>query len=355
MKGLPFWRVLLSVLGLALTIWFFIKVWSILIPFLLGLVLAYLIQPLVDRFVAMGLRRDRIVLLLYLGCLLSVLFASFWLVPTLIVEVNSSLESIPIYAKKFNAFNDQITLTINAWLARYMGKGTAHISLPFHVDKLASQFFSHIPENISSLAHFGMWIVIIPFVCYFGLAQGKNWMKTLFDWTPSDYVEHLLGLMAEVNATLGGYVRGQLLDAICVGSMTMAGLWVLGFEQAVLMGILSGLLNPIPFLAPILGGGLTLLLASFQGLPLSTLVGIVSLFLLVRLCDDFVFMPFVVGQRVRLHPVIMLFSILAGVEVGGFLGLVFAVPLAAITKVIVLAILNRRKVDLTLEAHHIVS
>lgn len=352
MRPITFWRAVFSILGLATVVFFIVHVWAILIPFLLGLVAAYLIQPLVDRFVAMGLRRDRTVLVLYLFLLFLVVLLGVWLIPLLVDELNAVFNAIPLYASKFNALNDHLNIELNRWMVRIMGKKAATISLPFRIDVLAERLVTGIPENISSLAHFGLWIFIIPFVCYFSLAQGKSWMNALFNWTPSDYVEHLLGLVAEVNATLGGYIRGQLLDSMCVGVMTMVGLWILGFKQAVLIGFLTALLNPVPFLAPVVGGFLTMLIAYFQGMGASAMVGILSLFLLVRLCDDFIFTPFIVGQNVKLHPVVMLFAILAGVEMGGFLGLVFAVPTAAIIKVVLSVMMSSRRRELRLVGHH---
>jgi predicted PurR-regulated permease PerM len=256
---------------------------------------------------------------------------------------------------KFNALNDTLTAELNKLIMRFAGRHAHPMSLPFKPEILADKFVSKIPENISSVAHAGLWVVILPFVCYFALAQGKEWMNELFNLTPSEYVENLLGLIAEINATLGGYIRGQLLDAMCVGVMTMFGLWILGFDQAVLMGVLVAILNPVPFLAPLVGGSLTLLAAYFQGMPMSSLIGIFCLFALVRLCDDFIFTPFIVGQSVKLHPVVMVFAILAGVEVGGFLGLVFAVPAAAVIKVILSIIVSNRRENLMLSQNHVVS
>ena len=342
-------------MALAFALIFVAQVWVVIVPFILGIVAAYLIQPLVDRFVAMGLRRDRTVLVLYATLLVTVVVLGFLIVPILISEANASLQSLPEYAAKFNALNDGVSAELNKGLARFMGHRAHPVTLPFRADILAERFVSTLPENISSVAHLGLWIFIIPFVCYFALAQGKEWITLLFNWTPSDYVENLLGLLAEVNATLGGYIRGQIMDALCVGTLTMAGLWMLGFDQAVLLGVLAGFLNPVPFLAPIVAGGLTLLIAYFHGMGVSSLIGIVCLFGLVRLCDDFLFTPFIVGQSVRLHPVVMLFAILAGVEVGGFLGLVFAIPVAAVLKVIFSAVLNSRRQNLVLGPNHIVS
>lgn len=354
MRTVVFWRAVFSVLALALAVAFIFQVWAVLVPFALGLMAAYLVHPLVDRFVAMGLRRDRTVLVLYVALVSVVMALGILLIPNLISEANKSLQSLPEYASKFNALNDNLSAELNKWLVRFKGHSAKTVVLPFRADVLVDRFVASIPENISSVAHIGMWIFIIPFVCYFALAQGKAWIKQLFDLTPSAYVENLLGLMAEVDATLGGYIRGQLLDALCVGTLTMAGLWFLGFDQSILIGLLVGFLNPVPFLAPIVGGSITLLMGYFQGMSASALIGIFILFVFVRLCDDFVFTPFIVGQSVQLHPVVMLFAILAGVEVGGFLGLVFAVPAAAVLKVILSAVVSDRRESALLGSGHIV-
>ncbi len=354
MKPVPFWRSVFSLLALAFALTFIFHVWAVVVPFVLGIAGAYLIQPLVDRFVSMGLRRDRTVLVLYMLILLTVVTLGIVFIPRMISEANASLQSLPAYAEKFNALNDGLSDSVNKWLARFKGPSAKTVTLPFRADALVERFVTSIPENISSLAHFGMWILIVPFVCYFSLANGKDWVKSIFDLTPSEYVENLLGLISEINASLGGYIRGQLLDGLCVGTLTMAGLWLLGFDQSILIGVLVGFLNPVPFLAPLVGGSLTLLMGYFQGMAPSALFGIFCLFVLVRLCDDFIFTPFIVGQSVRLHPVAMLFAILAGVEVGGLLGLVFAVPAAAILKVIFSVVLSGRRDNVLLGSSHIV-
>lgn len=355
MTKIKFWRAVFSLLALGTGLFFFFHVWNVLIPFILGVTIAYLIHPLVDRFVALGLRRDRTVIVLYAFLLGLVVMLGFLIIPPLLHEANSALSDLPAYAARLNALNDRWGAELSQLFQRYMGKKAHPIVLPFRVDHLLEGWVTELPGNILGFANAGLWIFIIPFVCFFALAQGKQWLDNLFDWTPSEYVENLLGLIAEVNATLGGYVRGQLLDSMCVGLLTMFGLWILGFNQAVLMGVLAAFLNPVPFLAPLVIGGLSFLLAYMQGMSGTALFGIFCLFVLVRLCDDFFFTPFIVGQSVRLHPLLMLFAILAGVEMGGFLGLVFAVPVAAIIKVVLSIMLRSRRERIVFENHHIVS
>jgi predicted PurR-regulated permease PerM len=200
-----------------------------------------------------------------------------------------------------------------------------------------------------------MWIVIIPFVSFYGLAEGRRWINLIFNATPSSYVESLLGLLAEVNATLGGYIRGQLLDALCVGALSTLGLWLLGVKQFVLIGVITAVLNPIPFLAPAVGGCLAIFLGHASGLPVGNLLGIVVLFFTVRLVDDFIFIPFIVGHSVQLHPAVMLFSVLAGFEIGGLLGLIFAIPVAAVFKVTLSIVLRQRQKNILTSVNSVLS
>ncbi len=355
MNPMRFWKAVFSLLALAIGLWVLVSVSSVLIPFLLGVMIAYLIHPLVDRFVAVGFRRDRTVVVLYLTFLGATCALVVWLLPLLIRETKDIIQQLPAYEISFNSMIQRFNAEQYKFTHHALGKKAPLMVLTFNAGNIVDLLLHKIPENALGFAHIGMWLLIIPFVSFFALSNGRDWIDMIFDWTPSEYVESLLGFLAEVNATLGGYVRGQILDAMCAGFATMIGLMVLGFDWAVLMGLISGLLNVVPFMAPVIGGSLTLLLAYFQGLPTATLIGIVWVFVLVRLLDDFVFIPFIIGGSVKLHPVLMLFAVLAGFQVGGFLGLVFAVPLAAVVKIFVLTALNRKQSNLVLQNHQVIS
>lgn len=316
----------------------------ILIPFFLGLIIAYLVHPLTDRFVVVGLRRDRVVMVLYVFLLGFAIAAAMIFLPILVREAQTTIQEFPTYAASFDRTVTHVNEDVRRFLGRFLGKRADLFTIHFKADQLFELILDQIPQNLANVAHFGLWMLIIPFVCFFGLSHGPKWIDAIFDLTPSEYVESLLGLFAEVNATLGAYIRGQILDAMCVGLLTMVGLWGLGFQGAAIMGLVTGLLNVIPFAAPIAGGGLTLLFAYIQGLNWATLFGILCLFALVRLIDDFVLMPFIVGRVVHLHPVLMLFGILAGYSAGGVFGLIFAIPIMAVLKIVLSSVLlNRRE------------
>ncbi len=332
-----------------------VNLWPVVFPFLLGLALAYLLEPLVDGFVALGWRRTRIVALLYMCFAVAVAVLVWVVVPLFVKQVNGIVQDFPEYLRQANALIDNFNTSMGARIHWLTGHTLQTKLLPYHLDQFLMSLAASLPMRLLGVAHLGLWVVIIPFVSFYGLSEGPRWINTLFNVTPSAYVESLLGLLAEVNASLGGYIRGQLLDALCVGAVSTLGLWMLGVKQFILIGVITGVFNPVPFLAPLVGASLALFLGHAHGLPASTLVGIVLLFLLVRLLDDFIFTPFIVGHSVQLHPAMMLFSVLAGFEWGGLLGLLFAIPVAAVVKVALSIALHQRQKNILTSINSVIS
>jgi predicted PurR-regulated permease PerM len=320
-----------------------VHLWGIIFPFLLGLGLAYLLEPIVENLEALGWRRDRIVVVLYCLFLVAAVVFVWGVLPLFVKQTNGIVQDFPSYVRQINAMIDAFNAGVGRYLLQLTGHGLEYDIVPYHLDQFLSGLMTSLPTRLLGVAHLGTWIVIVPFVSFYGLSEGPRWINALFDATPSAYVESLLGLLAEVNATLGGYIRGQLLDALCVAVVSALGLWILGVKQFVLIAVITGVLNPVPLLAPLVGASLALFLGYAHGLPPSALVGILLLFGLVRLLDDFVFTPFIVGRSVQLHPAAMLFAVLAGFEAGGIVGLVFAVPVAAVVKVALSIALHQRQ------------
>jgi predicted PurR-regulated permease PerM len=353
MSEIKFWRGVAIVLGFLSFVWLLVQVWSVVVPFFLGIALSYLIYPVVDRLVGIGLRQDRVVLVLYVVLLSIGAFLVAFLLPNLILQTRTVAGDLPSYAKTL----DQAVLGVNEWirlnLERILGARAGGFQIPFHAEAFLDKVFSALPNKLINVAHIGLWLLIVPFVSFFGLSQGRRGIDFLFQITPSEYVESLLGLLAEINATLGGYLRGLVLESLCVGLATLIGLWAMGVEGFVFLGVLTGLLNIVPFLAPIVGGSLALLAGVFQGASSSVLLGIVLLYIGIRMVDDFILIPFIIGHSVQLHPVLMLFAVLAGFEMGGFLGLLVAIPGAAVIKVILTVLMRTREERLTLRLNHV--
>src|SRR5207302_6995220 len=156
----------------------------------------------------------------------------------------------------------------------------------------------------------------------------------LLTWVPSRYVEMVLGLMVEIDNSLGKYVRGVSLESFCVGCIALAGFWLIGLEYALQIAIVVGLGNVVPYVGPamgvLLGGGV----AIFQW---GSVVGVLKVIVvcgMVRLIEDWFIQTAVMRRAVRLHPILIVFSLMAGAKLFGFWGLLFAVPIASMVKVL---------------------
>jgi len=255
MQEIRFWRavMMLFIIGLILT--FLFHVFSVIIPFFIGIVIAYLVHPLVDKFTALGWRRDVVVIVLYLILLVSAVVSISILWPKLYSEANIAMQEAPSYAKALDSLMESINQKISALTAKLFGGHGMNFSIPMKASQFLEDMFYKLPSKIIGMAHAGIWIILIPFVSFFALSHGKKWIDGIFALTPSEHVEGLLGIFAELNATLGAYVRGILLESMCVGFITMIGLAAMGVEGAVLIGLVTGCVNFIPFMAPWIGGG----------------------------------------------------------------------------------------------------
>jgi len=350
-----FWRAVFSLVAPALALAFVFRVWPVFIPFLIGFSIAYLVQPLLSLFEARGLRRDRVVIVLYAGLLAATVALAVIFLPVIVRETRQIAADVPRYSAAFDGMVSRFNTEVIGKLQSVAGKRALAFRIDLRSEQIIDNALAVSPRNLLGYAHFGLWVIIIPFVAFFAMAQGRSWMNALFDLTPAPYVESLLGLFAEIDSTLGAYIRGQLMEGACVGVVTAAGLALFHFDGAVLFGLATAAMNLVPMMAPIVGGALALLFAYFQGLPAAALVGIFFLFLLVRLLDDFIFIPFVLGSSVQLHPILILGAVLAGFEIGGFLGLVLAVPTAAVLKVVLSVVFGERRLAPLLDEGHIVS
>jgi predicted PurR-regulated permease PerM len=196
------------------------------------------------------------------------------------------------------------------------------------------------------------WI-ILPFVFIFILID-EGEIKTFFlNIIPNRYFEMAFTTFANVDKAIGNYLRGTLLQSSFVGLSIFIGLVVIGFniQAAILIGIIAGISNAIPFLGPVIGLGTGILYAMiveginpiFSFLPDNPLVGVLIVVLTVQLLDNAVFQPIVLGKAVNLHPLVVIIGVTGGSIIGGFWGMLLAIPTIVIFNVIISTVYKQAK------------
>jgi predicted PurR-regulated permease PerM len=320
-------RTLIPSLVFVAAAYFFYRVHEMLLPFVLAGVIAYLFNPLVRFFEVRGLRRRPIVIVLFVSVMSILTLSSYKLALVAASEAAKASRDMPQYVQKGSEM-----------FAFWRAHTRVNHAL---VDYVAEHGRAWPQEILSKMPSFAMGIFpaieiafLVPFIGFFFIQEGPRMRDYLLRCVPSRYVEMVLGLMVEIDNSLGKYVRGILLEALCVGCLALAGFWAIDLDYALQIAIVVGLGNVIPYVGPVVGAVLGGGVAIFQW---GSAVGVLKVLVvcgLVRFIEDWFIQTTVMRRAVHLHPVVIVFSLMAGAKLFGFWGLLFAVPVASMTKVL---------------------
>jgi putative permease len=295
-----------------------------------SLLLAYILDPLATALEARGMSRTLavVVVVLLLSCL--VVGAGFILVPV-IFEQMQALQSGSTTEQAAVAIKE-IEQSIKSQLG-FLGLGDIDLLARIREFKtsIGERMFSFLLSDSLSLIIHG---VTIPFMMFFFLKDGREMKKALVSMVPNRYFEFTLDLLYKMDTQMGNYLRGQFIDALVFGAMSIIALWILGVNYFVFLGIFAGLANLIPYVGPIAGVIPAAAVAILGSGSLGSAVPVIVAYFALKLIDDFVVVPYVVASSVEMHPVLVLVAIMIGGELFGILGMLLAVPVTGFFKVV---------------------
>ena len=311
----------------------------ILTPFLVAIVLAYMFDPVVDRLERLGLSRTWgtiTVFTLFTVILMTLLLV---LVPLLAKQLLKLYQLAPQVL-------DWLQHTAMPWVQAKLGLSDSF----WKFDKIKAAITENMGQatdivgivlsqaTASSLVLIGLLanLVLIPVVAFYLLRDWNIMMARIRDLLPRSRADQIVSLAKECHDVLGAFVRGQLLVMLALGVIYSAGLMLVGLELGLLIGLMAGLAAIVPYMGFIIGIGAALVAGLFQfGGDLYPMIGIVVVFMVGQALEGMVLTPLLVGDRIGLHPVAVIFAILAGGELFGFTGVLLALPLAAVIMVLV--------------------
>ena len=175
--------------------------------------------------------------------------------------------------------------------------------------------------------------VVVPFVLFALLKDGPVLRRRAFRIVPNRYFEFAMTVFYKADAHLGGYLRGQALIALLVGSSTAIGLGLLGIDYYLVLGLITGLANFVPYLGFVVSASLSVLVSIVTTGGTGAVVSVVLLYVGLQTVENIVFQPIITGKNVSMHPALVLLAILVGGRVAGVFGMALAVPAAAVLKV----------------------
>lgn len=318
----------------------------ILLPFLAGIALAYLGDPIVDRFEARRVNRTLGVVAVFVGFLALLAAVLLVLVPMLFREFAALVANIP-------AFVEWLQKTTSPMMTQYFGVDPFDISVADlkhrltanwqQAGGLASHVLAQVTASGFALASWVANIALIPVVAFYLLRDWDRLVAAIRELIPREVEPTVTRLVAECDEVLSAFIRGQLLIMLALGCIYSVGLTLAGIDLAILIGMVAGLASIVPYLGFIVGISAATTAALFQYHDIAHVAYVVIAFGVGQAMESTVLTPLLVGDRIGLHPVAVIFAVLAGGQLFGFSGILLALPVAAVIMVFVRHLHGRYK------------
>lgn len=305
--------------------------YKLLIPFILAAFISYLLHPVVEKLHKKGLHRSVSILLIYVVFFGGLGLAIYRGIPVVIRELEELMDSTPYFAEQYKGVLQVIEEKTTNWPVEMKERiQTGVVFLEDKVEKLLARL-------LGSLANILDWVIVfalVPLIAFYFL---KDWPKLkLAAWyiTPPSIRKQSISFLKDVEQSLGNYIRGQLIVCVIIGILSALLLWLVNMNYALLLGIIIGITNVIPYFGPIIGAIPAVIIATAMGTKQVIWVAVIIFGL--QFLEGNILSPLIVGKSLHMHPLLIMLALLLGGEVGGIVGLILAVPLLAILKVAIL-------------------
>jgi predicted PurR-regulated permease PerM len=323
------WGWLLLLIGFGALFW---ASRGVLGPFIAGFIVAYLLDPTTQRLERRGWQRwlaAMVVLVLFFAALIGILLASAPIIQAEVIQLTKTLptlidNTLPLAERLLN--DSRMFSNSQEIFANISNKA---------VEWFSSSFGSIVAGSLA-FVNLLSFIVITPIVAFYLLRDWPVIVTQIESWWPRAKLPVIKALWAEADEALSGFVRGQSLVCLALAVFYATGWSLVGLDYAIVLGLLAGVLGFVPFLGVIFAVGLSLLIAlgqwGFDPVQLGMVIGV---FAVGQVLESSVLTPNLIGNRIGLHPVWVLFAVFAGGTIAGVVGVFFAVPVAAVLGVIV--------------------
>jgi predicted PurR-regulated permease PerM len=314
---------------------------DVLLPFVLGGALAYLLDPIADRLERMGLSRALAVAVIALVTTVGAIVAVLLIIPALVEQLADLVAAAPGYAA-----------SVQDWvITRFPALGDAESALRVQLEQAGEalaarggQLINGILTGAMSFISIILLIVIVPVVTVYMLLDWDRMIARIDDMLPRDHAPAVRALACEIDATLSSFIRGQGSVCLIQGAFYAVALMLAGLTYGLLVGVFAGLISFIPYIGALLGGALAIGLALFQFWGDWVSIGIVAgIFVAGQFIEGNFLTPKLVGGSVGLHPVWLIFALSVFGSLFGFVGMLVAVPLAAVLGVLTRFAVGRYK------------
>ncbi len=309
----------------------------VLVPFVISAFFGYLGDPVVDRLERARMSRTFSVSLVFFVMTLLAALALFFLLPMIGDQVSHFMTQMPVYAQWMRE-------TALPWIDHRI-----HLDLTPYLDpqQLVDMLRKHWQDAgvatsvLGQVSHSGMVLIqvisnvlLVPVLSFYFLRDWDELVERIDILLPRAAEPTIARLARQADEMLGGFVRGQLLVMVCMGIWYTAALWMAGLDLALLIGLITGLLSFVPYLGVTIGIVISVIAALVQYGDLQHVMLVGGAFAIGQTLESFVLVPRLVGDKIGMHPVGVIFALMAGGQLFGFLGVLLALPVSAIAMVL---------------------
>lgn len=329
------WLLLTSLVLLGVLLYLLAPVFT---PFLVAALIAYLGDPLVDRLERVGLSRTWSVTVVFVALFGALALVVVLLIPLIERQVGHLVTRLPVYLDWFQH-------RALPWVQHTFGVdvgdlnlASLHEALRAHWQKaggVAAQVVKAVSTSGAAMAAWLANLLLIPVVSFYLMRDWDVLVARIRELLPRAVEPQAVVIARESDSTLSAFLRGQLLVMLALGAIYSVGLWLVGLDLALLIGMLAGLVSFVPYLGFIIGvlaAGAAVLVQTHDWIDL---LPVLAVFGVAQVLESALLTPWLVGDRIGLHPVAVIFAVLAGGQLFGFVGVLLALPAAAVIAVLI--------------------
>jgi predicted PurR-regulated permease PerM len=305
--------------------------------------LAYVLDPVVDRMERWRIPRTTAIVLLMVGAVLVTVVFAVWMIPTIVREfsevgarVRLALKGDPMTWVRWA--EQQLGVTLDKELVADL-KGRLEEALPTILSHVG-QFLQGAAEKTMGIVGWLLNIVMIPIFTFYFLRDFDIFRAWVIDVIPRKYKDAVVDRGRRIDGVVGDWLRGQVQVALLLAIIYATGLAIVGIPIAIPIGILAGILSVVPYLGFAFGFGLALLMALLDWTGIGRVIGVSVVFVVAQILEGYVLTPKIVGEKVGLSAVAVIIVLLLGGELFGLLGFMLAVPIAGVVKTILVELLD---------------
>ncbi|EJF88694.1 AI-2E family transporter [Bartonella tamiae] len=313
---------------------------SVLLPFVVGIALAYFLNPIVELFEKFGISRVWGTILITIFIILVIVVTLTTLIPIISSQLQQFIrEGLPIYVNRIQNFFAEHSFE---WIKKYLGSDSSEIQSNIQAmlgqsSELLKSVLNSVLNSGKSLVNLISLFVVAPVVAFYMLLDWERMVDTIDSWIPRDHLGTVRGIFHEMDRAVAGFIRGQGTVCLILGAYYAVGLTLSGLNFGLLIGLFVGLISFIPYVGTMTGLVLSVGVAWVQFYPDNwiSLIIVIAIFLVGQFIEGYILQPKLVGSSVGLHPVWLMFALFAFASLFGFTGMLIAVPAAAAIGVLV--------------------